>query len=296
MALITAVTTVGMAAMLVALDRMAGRVVRPPPRAPERSVSDLGFPHEDLEIPSGDHVLKGCIIRPTLEARPGPLILLVHGWGANHGDLLNLADPLLKAGRAVLLFDVQGHGRNAKADFVTVKHFRDDVMAVTRFAADRYPGRRLILVGHSLGGSAGVLATAMGAPLHGLVMVASPANVLEVTAGYMKDHGLPGHFLTLVLRPFWWLRLGGTYRDLVPEKKIRGLDLPMLVIQPENDRRVPMDHGLRLARAAGCELFVVSGAEHTNVLEHPEAHRALLDFLAEPTPEGRPESASSPVS
>jgi hypothetical protein len=41
---------------LYALDRIANRVVRPVPRRPEITAPELGLPHEDLRIPSGDQV------------------------------------------------------------------------------------------------------------------------------------------------------------------------------------------------------------------------------------------------
>lgn len=265
---------------LVVLDRMANAVVRPVPRAPDVTVPELGLDHEDLVIPSGDHELMGWLLRP-LGGGHGPLVLLAHGWGANYGTLLQLAEPLVAAGYPVLLFDVRGHGRNEEVPYVTVRHFRDDVMAVARWAADRFPERRRVLVGHSLGGAAAVLAAERGAPAHGVVTVAAPADVLEVTAAYLREKGLPGGFMVVALRPFWWPRVGGTFRHLVPEKKIGSLRQPVLILHPEHDRRVSIEHARRLARAAGAPFHVIPGAGHSNALSHPETVARLIVFLDE---------------
>jgi len=270
---------------LLALDRLATATVRPAPARSDRSVPDTGIPHEDLVIPSGDHELAGWLLCPRGECPPTPegrpLVLLAHGWGASYATLLHLAEPLVAAGYPVLLFDVRGHGRNEEVPYVTVRHFRDDVLAATRYAAHRFPERKRVLVGHSLGGAGGVLATEMGAPVQGLVVIAAPADVLEVTADYLRDKGLPGGFLVMAFRPFWWLRVKGTFRHLVPEKKIGRIGQPVLVLHPENDRRVAVGQGERLARAARIDVVVVPGAGHTDVLEHPDAHRALIRFLEE---------------
>lgn len=263
---------------LYALDRAAHAVVHPVPRPPAVSVRDLGFDHEDLVIPAGGHGLKGWLLNPAAPAHRS-LVLLAHGWGASYGPLLQLAEPLAAAGHPVLLFDVQGHGRNAPVPHVTVRHFRDDVMAVARYAAERFPERQRVVVGHSLGGAAAVLAAEQGAPVDGVVTVAAPADVLEVTADYLRSKGFPGGFMVLAMRPFWWPRVGGSFRHLVPERKIGGVTQPVLVLHPEHDRRVSRGHAERLGAAAGIAPCIIPDAGHTDVLSHPETVVRVLAFL-----------------
>lgn len=278
---VTAVSmAVGAAAVggLYALDRVANEVVHPKPRMPEVTPTDLGLHCEDVEIPSHGHILTGSLLTPDGPAR-GPLLLLAHGWGASEANLLQLAEPLVQGGRSVLLFNVRGHGRNEPVAWATVRDFRDDVLAVIRWAAQRFPDRPRVLIGHSLGGSAGVLAVDAGAPVAGLVTIASPANVLEVTADYLTDKGFPGSFMVVALRPFWWWRLRGTFRNLVPERKIGRLRTPLLILQPENDRRVSRDHADRLARSAGLPVHVVEGVGHNEILAAPETLARIEEFL-----------------
>jgi len=264
---------------LFGLDRLANRVVSPAPRPFERTVPELGMEHEDLVIPSGDHELAAWLLKPA-EAQPyEPLLLVAHGWSANYSTVLRLAEPLAKAGHDVLLFDVRGHGRSEPVPYVTIRHFRDDLMAVARYASRRFPDRQLVLVGHSLGGSAGVLAAADGAPIDGLVLIASPSDVLRVTAEFLSDQGLPGAFLVTVLRPFFWRRVGGSFRPLTPSRRIRELDLPIIILQPENDGRVDRAHAERLSAAAGQPYELIEGYEHTDVLAAPETLRLIGEFL-----------------
>jgi alpha-beta hydrolase superfamily lysophospholipase len=206
-------------------------------------------------------------------------VLLTHGWGANYGTLLQLAEPLVEAGYEVLLFDIRGHGRNREVAYATVRHFRDDVIAVADYAGIRFPGRPTVLLGHSLGGAAGVLAAAEGAQFAGLGLLASPADVMDVTAAYMTSKGLPGKLMVRLLRPFWWIRVRGTFRPLTPGRRISEVDVPVLVMHPEGDRRVPMEHAERLAAGAGTEVVVVENAGHTEFLGWPETHAHVLAFL-----------------
>ncbi len=279
MTLFVAAAVAAFALVSFGLDRFAHRVVRPAPRPFEKTVPELGIEHEDLLIPSGDHELAAWLLQPSQAQPYEPLILVAHGWSANYSTVLRLAEPLAAHGHDVLLFDVRGHGRSEPVPYVTVRHFRDDILAATRYAARRFPDRQLLLVGHSLGGSAGVLAAADGAPIDGLVLIAAPSDVLKVTAEFLTDQGLPGSFLTMLLRPFFWRKVGGSFRPLTPSRRIRELDLPLLIIQPENDLRVERGHADRLSAAARQPYRLILGYEHTDVLEAPEVLALIEDFL-----------------
>ena len=265
--------------IVVGLDRFANRIVRPAPRPFERTVPELEYVHEDFEITSGDHELAAWLLRPEHAQPYEPLLLVAHGWSANYSVVLRLAEPLAARGHDVLLFDVRGHGRSEPVPYVTIRHFRDDILAATRYAARRFPDRQLVLVGHSLGGSAGILAAADGAPIDGLVLIAAPSDVLRVTAEFLSDEGLPGRFLVHLLRPFFWRRVRGTFRPLTPSRRIRELDLPLLIIQPEHDQRVVRSHADRLSEAAGQPYHLIADREHTDVLEAPETAELIEDFL-----------------
>lgn len=278
----TAVLVVGAIALgsfAIGLDRFAGRILDPAPRPIERSVPEIGIDYEDIKISSDGRELAGWLLKPP-QAQPfEPLIMIAHGWSAHHGTVLRLGEPLAAAGHDVLLCDVRGHGRNPRLPFVTVKGFRDDLMAITRYAARRFPDRQLVLIGHSLGGSAGVLAAADGAPIDGLMLIAAPSDVLKVTAEFLSDQGLPGGLLIALLRPAFWRRIGGGFRALTPSRRIREVDVPVMILQPENDERVIFPHADRLSQAAGEPIVVIRGREHTDVLSAPQTLRCVEEFL-----------------
>lgn len=265
--------------VLLGLDWFAGVVIRLEPQSIDRTVPELGIAHEDLCIESGDHRLGAWLLQPE-ETQPfEPLVLLVHGWSANYSTVLPLAEQLAGLGHEILLFDVRGHGRNTPQAHVSIKAFRDDLMAVSRYAAKRYPDRQLVVIGHSMGGAAGVLAAAEGAPIDGLVLIAAPCDVVRVTGEYLADQGLPGHLIVNLVRPFWWRRIRGTFRSLTPTRRIRELDIPLLLIQPEHDNRVVREHADLLAEAAETEYRLIPDREHTDVLADSLTLRFVLEFL-----------------
>lgn len=296
------VAAVAVALVVLAMDWLAGRIVRPNLQPVDRPVPSMGIPYEEITVRSGEYELQAWLLDSSqAEGRQEvgrdesrPLVIVAHGWGANHGVVARLAEPLARHGWTVLLFDVRGHGRNRPLPEVTIRDFRDDVMAVTRYVEQRFPHRPSVLVGHSMGGAASVVAAADGAPIDGLVTIAAPSDVLGVTAEYLSDQGLPGQVLVTVLRPFFWRRLGGMFRPLTPSRRIDEVTVPIMMIQPELDARVVRAHADRLAAATGLEYHVIEGREHTDVLSDPRTLALVERFLESVCEDGADRSRGAP--
>jgi pimeloyl-ACP methyl ester carboxylesterase len=263
------------------VDRAALMTLRPPSRGPERDAAEFGHPCTPIAVESGGFAIRGDLIEPVAATGSAPIAVLVHGWTGTASVMLTLAEPLLEAGQPVVAFDVRSHGRSERAPAVTVRHFRDDLMRVVEHVREIRPGRRVAVVGHSLGGAAGILACARGAPIDGLALMAAPADLFETTASFFSDRGLPGGFLTRLFHPSWRLRAGESFRGLDPEARARelGESLPVTIVQGGQDTRVPPAQAQRLARALGTAVVLVPDAGHRDILTAAPAHDELIRFL-----------------
>lgn len=270
----------GLAGFLLALDRMALAMIRPPRKVHARNIQRLRsfYTVRDHTFASLGQELQGWFAEPAEDAS-GAVAVLVHGWGSSHGRMTYLAEPLLQAGIPVFLFDVRGHGYNYDAPFVTVRHFRDDTVAATRAARAAYPDRPVVLLGHSKGGSAAVLAVAEGAPVDALVTVGAPADLWGVWARYFDQKGLPGDWIVKVMAPFWRYRAGVPFRTLDPVTRVKEVRVPFLVMHGDQDQSVPVAHARILAGGAGLEPVILEGEGHNEILGRAEAHEILLSFL-----------------
>lgn len=289
----------GAAALLLVLifilDRLALAMIRPPRKVHARNIDKLrsDFRIRDHTFTSLGQELQGWFVEPVwgkeegekagarLEAQEagGPVAVLVHGWGSSHGRMTYLAEPLLRAGIPVFLFDVRRHGRSYDAPYITARHFRDDTAAAVREARAAYPHRSLILVGHSMGGSAAVLAAAQGAPVDGLVTMGAPADMWGVWIRYFHQKGLPGKWIVKTLFPFWRYRAGVPFRRLDPARKVKEVKVPVLVIHGDQDDSVPVAHARTLAAGAGVEPMILPGEGHNEILGRKEVHRSVLAFM-----------------
>jgi pimeloyl-ACP methyl ester carboxylesterase len=260
------------------MDRVALSMIRPPPKPIRRRASRLPFENRRVTFMSGAVELVGWVIEPEVDGGKA-VVIVAHGWGSNHGSMTRLAEPLLEAGHPVLLFDIRFHGESRGAPYVTARHFRDDILAACQEAGRQFPGRARVLVGHSMGGSAGVVAVAEGAPVEGLVSIAAPADLWDVWAYHLDQKFLPGRWVVRALTPFWRVRAGVPFRTLDPEARGRELMLPVLVLHGELDESVKVGHAEKLARAMKVEPRILQGQGHSDLLESPELHVELLSFL-----------------
>jgi len=263
--------------VLVVLDRMALSAIRPRKKVHARTVRDLPFQAREHSFSSLDQRLAGWFLVPENDVGRA-VVVLVHGWGSSHGRMTLLAEPLLRAGYPVFLFDVRHHGESPEASFVTARHFRDDIRAAAREVKSAYPNRPLVLVGHSMGGSAAILAVAESAPVDGLVTIAAPADLWEVWAHHFQQRGLPGRWTVRVLSPFWRLRAGVSFHTLRPEKRVAEVGVPLLILHGDADRSVSVSHARTLGQVSGIDPVILQGEGHNEILGSEALVSRVLGF------------------
>jgi pimeloyl-ACP methyl ester carboxylesterase len=130
-----------------------------------------------------------------------------------------------------------------------------------------------------MGGATGILAVAGGAQVQGLVSIGAPGDLWEVWSYHLDRKGMPGRWIVRGLSPFWSYRAGESWADLDPRRRAPDVGVPFLILHGEDDQSVPPDHAWVLAEAAGVEARVLPGLGHTDLLEDPETHAPLVEFL-----------------
>ncbi|MCE7861039.1 MAG: lysophospholipase [Chloroflexi bacterium CFX2] len=85
---------------------------------------------------------------------PRAVVLLIHGLGEHSSRYAHVAEALGDDGFVLFGFDLRGHGRSggARGHISSSEDYLSDIDQVLAEARLRYPGKPLLLYGHSLGG------------------------------------------------------------------------------------------------------------------------------------------------
>lgn len=207
-----------------------------------------GLPLEEVWLPVDDVV---TVFGWFIDAGPtSPVLLWCHGNAGNVSHRLENIRQLYQRGISVMIFDYRGYGRSTGVP--SEAGFYRDALASYDYLIQhrRISPERLIIFGRSLGSS-----------------VAGEVAIRRSSAGLMVEGSFPSiqamsdhHYFGLPTR--WLMDV-----DFNLAKKVRVLQVPLLVIHGEQDSIVPMALGRQVFEAAHepKRWYVVSGAGHNDV-------------------------------
>lgn len=117
----------------------------------------------------------GCELSYLVWGDPAlPPLVLVHG-GAAHAMWWSIHAPSLARHYHVIAPDLSGHGDSGRRETYPMEAWADEVLAISEHES---PGRRPVLVGHSMGGLVSIVAAAVYGRdrLAGAIIVDSPVR------------------------------------------------------------------------------------------------------------------------
>ena len=189
-----------------------------------------------------------------------PHVIFVHGLSSvrsgGEGEALGLASRLVEEGYNLLLFDLRGHG-SSEGDQISGGYFeRWDVLGAYDYLVEEREAAegKVGLMGYSMGGVTSILA-AVEEPGIAAIVADSPfaaATDLIVQEASRKTP-FPSWLIpafvpvtSLMAKAIYGIDIGA----LNAENAVMQLEYPLLIIHGEEDERVPIDHGERVAAAA----------------------------------------------
>lgn len=218
------------------------------------------FPGTDPGPPPADWEPIGTVTRDGLSlmgwlSRPdpgetAPVIVVFSGNAGNRAGRVPLGRRLINAGFVVVLCEYRGYGGNPGTP--GEKGLLEDAHAFISSARDRFgPTRTLVYYGESLGAAVAIGVTEDDPP--DALVLGSPFTSLREVG---KVH-------------YPWLPVDRLLRDSYASlsRIERGVleGVPTLVIAGTADQVVPFGQSLKVAEAAGAELYEVVGADHNDV-------------------------------
>ena len=263
-----------------ALSRRFGRPVR-------RVFQAAQVPTDAVEVrivTEPGTILRGWLCEPAAAREndlPGPVALVIHGWGASAADMVPLAQPLLEAGLRVLLLDARGHGRSGDVGVATMPSFAEDLRTALGWLR-RQPGidaERIVLVGHSVGAGAALFVAADDHAIAGVISVSSMAAPREFMAERLRAR-LPDPLVRLALRYVEHV-IGHRFVEFSPLHTIGRSTAPVLLVHGALDGTVSFADAERLHALVPdrSTLLVLPEASHADFGSIQDGKPSMLRFL-----------------
>jgi uncharacterized protein len=262
---------------------------------PQNHVVSLpaGIDAQIVTIPGPGHAIAGWWVDRGGES---PVVLLLHGVRADRSSMVSRGQLLVRHGLSVLLIDLQAEGETPGEAITLGYRESRDVVAARDWIRSQAPGRRIGVIGESMGG-ASVLLAPQPSGFDAVVLEAvyprigrAVENRIRMWLGPLAPVLTP--LLLVQLQP----RLHISESDLQPIRSIGRLGAPVLVVAGSKDEHTTLVESQELFAAASTpkSLWVVEGARHQDFLRYdPDGYQAhVVGFLIE-TLEARAVGASN---
>jgi pimeloyl-ACP methyl ester carboxylesterase len=268
----------------IAARKLSGRA-KPIQAEPAAKAEVPGL--EELRLKTGDGVELGAwLMRP---AGTRPILLLLHGNGASRSSFATLLPFLARGSTGALAISMRAHGDSAGEVNDFGYSARQDVLSAIEFLEREFPGRKIVIVGESLGASAALFAAKACAGRVQGYLFAAPFGDLKTAIWNRCDTRLMSPFSQaayaglLLWAPAFLpvsareIRPGDHFVD-IPE------NTPVVVFASDGDRYARLDEIRIMTECirSHAAMVVVQGGDHAHFLsEHEEEYRrAILDLVA----------------
>jgi alpha-beta hydrolase superfamily lysophospholipase len=250
------------------------------PRVIEKKTpAALGVAFEPLSIVTQNNRLLNAWFLP---GNPdSACVIVMHGWGGNAELMLPVCLPFLDTGLNVLVLDARGHGLSEGDHFSSLPKFAEDVEACIDWLhgqVDRWNGR-LVLLGHSVGAGAVLLAASRDARVDAVISIAAFSHPRSMMQRYLRR--FPSPLRALIIQQVE-RTIGHTLDEIAPLNTIRRIKCPILVAHGLDDDTVPAQEARTIMANADSQLatmLLIKGARHDSVEAFLESGDKLIAFL-----------------
>lgn len=202
-----------------------------------------------------------------------------------HGNAENISTHFMSVawlparGFNVFTFDYRGYGASDGSPSLEGAQLDIDAARDTLLARSEIDKSRVVMYGQSLGGALAVYHVARSPnrdQLRALVIESAFSDYVDIARETLADHWLTW--------PFQWLADLTVDDHFSPLPEVAKISpLPLLILQGDADKIVPVHHAERLYEAARepKQLWIVPGAGHIQTMKDPAQRDRLVAYLRE---------------
>jgi hypothetical protein len=197
---------------------------------------------------------------------------------------LPFARFLFNSGFDLFLYDSRGHGNSADDGPITLKKMAQDVSAAIDYACNKLKKANLpvILIGHSMGASAGILAASYDHRIERIIACSPFSDPKTLTIRHIRQKRIPMGILIHLVFHFIERWLGTKMSNISPLNRINHIEKDILLIHGTKDKVIPYSDSVSL-EAAGLskktELLKVEKRGHYDILRDSIFMNSAVAFI-----------------
>ncbi len=208
------------------------------------------LPAEEVTIRTSDGLdLSAWFIPREDRAVDAPVVILLHGYPAEKGDMLGIAQALHPY-LATLVMDLRYFGKS-QGRFTTLGlRERDDLSRAVDYLEGRGL-RRIGVFGFSMGGAVGMMAAADDSRIRAVATYGSYSDLITLGREAYRNLWILKYPLVEMMR--WWAEaiLGDDPTAISPLGAAGTFGVPALITHSRADEQIPFHHAEALRRALG---------------------------------------------
>lgn len=274
-------------AALAAFPLLVRTGFRAPRIIEQDSPGQHGLAYREVVIPTENGKRLFAWFVPPAANTPAPAVAVLHGWGSNAEMMLPLAQPLHRAGYAVLLFDSRNHGRSDSDGFSSLPRFAEDLEHALDWLALQpdVDALRLAALGHSVGAAAALLVASRRHDLAAVASIAAFADPESMMRRVLAAHRVPYYPLGRAVLRYVQRAIGHRFSDIAPRNTIRRVRCPVLLVHGSDDTTVPVEDAMAIyARRPGDQVrLLILAGDHDSSRETERHAGELIHFLDQAT-------------
>jgi alpha-beta hydrolase superfamily lysophospholipase len=186
-----------------------------------------------------------------------PVIIIVHGYGANRSDHSQVGVQLQHLGYAVMSLDLGYEG--SKVHYGGGVREASNVAAAANYAFTRSHGQPIYVIGYSAGGTSSILAAAQSTHIRAVVADSAPVSFIHIATDRL---GAPTWVFSAAPLLYSFFSSNASLGSLSSLPST--YSTPTLVIQGTADKTVDFSNGAAVAKLTNGQLWTISGGTHTS--------------------------------
>lgn len=205
----------------------------------------------------------------------GPVVLFMHGWSGRATQGVEFIKSLVDAGFKVIAFDAPAHGKSIGKQ-TNLLEIKEAIFEITKKRGPLFGA-----IGHSLGGTALLLARKEGLSLEKLIVISVPSIAAGIIQEFLRKIGASQKIGESIER-YVFKRFNRSFEELSASNIVSDNfpNTSILIVHDRDDKEAPIVHFQTLAEKLPYSNYLLTNSfGHTKILRSKEVVDSTIEFL-----------------